>query len=65
MIYAIVCIFLGIINFAKYSSLFTFSSEIPINRAFPEVKSWFSSSPLFTSLHPSPLLTGITTKYVA
>ena len=32
----------------KYSSLFTHPSQIPINRAFGEVKSSRNSSPLFT-----------------
>ena len=38
-------------NLLKYSSLFTYPSQLPINRAFGEVKSRLNSSPLFTTLH--------------
>ena len=40
-------------NLLKYSSLFTYPSQPPINRAFGEVKRSCNSSPLFTTLHHS------------
>ena len=43
----------------KYSSLFTQPPQTPINRAFPRVKSWLNSSPLFTTLHLDILFIGL------